>query len=241
MSSRPLAQALALFSVIGLATLVANGTKHDLASALTLHASFDSAQQNAFLGRWKLTSTATPPVYVGWLEVSIENEQLTARFSNRGGTPTPVASVQITNGELVFQPAAGRRGPSPEHRARVQGDRLTGSTTSGDQTIAFVGERPPTWPAADASATHQFGPPVELFDGKSMDAFDLVRPDQPWFVINGEMTNSPAGVKPAPGSNLRSKQKFLGCPSAGGFSINSLRSVVCHVASIGRPCRIHPS
>ena len=33
-------------------------------------------------------------------------------------------------------------------------------------------------------------------------------PEQPWFVIDGEMTNSPAGTKPAPGSNLRSKQKF---------------------------------
>jgi 3-keto-disaccharide hydrolase len=201
LSSRRLAQALAFFSVIGLATVVA-------AAHVGLHTDVSSAQQNAFLGRWKLTSTGTPLVYVGWLEVSIENGQLTARFSNRGGTPTPVASVQITNGELVFQPAAGRRGPSPEHRARVQGDRLTGSTTSGDQTIAFVGERPPKWPAADASATHQFGPPVDLFDGKSTDAFDLVRPDQPWFVINGEMTNSPEGVKPAPGSNLRSKQKF---------------------------------
>jgi hypothetical protein len=119
-----------------------------------------------------------------------------------------VASIQIANGELVFQPAAGRRGPSPEHRVRAQGQRLTGSTKAGEQTVEYVGVRPPAWPAADASATHKLGTPVELFDGKSMDAWDLVRPDQPWAVIDGEMTNSPAGVKPNPGSNLRSKQKF---------------------------------
>jgi len=166
------------------------------------------ARQDPFLGRWSLTSTGDQPVYVGWLEVSREAGQLTARFSNRGGSPTPVASVQILNGELVFQPAAGRRGPSAEHRARVQGEKLIGSTTSGDRTIEFVGVRPPKWPAADASAPHKFAPPIELFDGKSMDAWDLVRPEQPWFVIDGEMTNSPAGSKPAPGSNLRSKQKF---------------------------------
>ena len=137
------------------------------------------ARQDPFLGRWSLTSTGEQPVYVGWLEVSREAGQLTARFSNRGGSPAPVASVQILNGELVFQPAAGRRGPSAEHRARAQGEKLMGSTTSGDRTIEFVGVRPPKWPAADASAPHKFGPPIELFDGKSMDAWDLVRPEQP--------------------------------------------------------------
>ena len=141
------------------------------------------ARQDPFLGRWSLTSTGDQPVYVGWLEVSREAGQLTARFSNRGGSPTPVASVQILNGELVFQPAAGRRGPSAEHRARVQGEKLIGSTTSGDRTIEFVGVRPPKWPAADASAPHKFGPPIELFDGKSMDAWDLVRPEQPCFLL----------------------------------------------------------
>ena len=80
------------------------------------------ARQDPFLGRWSLTSTGEQPVYVGWLEVSREAGQLTARFSNRGGSPTPVASVQILNGELVFQPAADAAAPSAEHRARVQGE-----------------------------------------------------------------------------------------------------------------------
>jgi Domain of Unknown Function (DUF1080) len=166
------------------------------------------AQQNSFLGRWSLTITGEQPVYLGWLEISMVAGQLAARFSNRGGSPTPVASIQIVKDELVFQPAAGRRGPAAEHHAHVQGEKLIGSTTSGERTIEFTGVRPPQWPKADASAPHKFGPPIELFDGKSMDAWDLVRPDQPWSVIDGEMTNSPAGAKPAPGSNLRSKQKF---------------------------------
>jgi hypothetical protein len=166
------------------------------------------AWQNPFLGRWSLKTTAVPPAYVGWLEVTQEGGQLAARFSNRGGSPTPVASIQVVDGELVFQPAAGRRGPSPEYRARIQGDGLAGSTRAGEQSVQFTGARPVKWPAADANAAHKFGPPVELFDGKSMDAWDLVRKDQPWTVINGEMTNSPDASKPTPGSNLISKQKF---------------------------------
>jgi len=166
------------------------------------------AQQSAFLGRWKLVSTADPPAYVGWLDITEEGGQLAARFSNRGGSPTPVAAIQVANGELTFQPAAGRRGPAAEHRARMQGGNLVGSTKAADRVVEFIGTRPPTWPAADANAPHKLGPPVELFDGKSMEAWDLVNKDQPWFVIDGEMTNSAAGSKPAPGSNLRSKQKF---------------------------------
>ena len=167
-----------------------------------------SVGQDPFLGRWRLTTAGDQPAYVGWLEVSRDAGQLTARFSNRGGSPTPVASIQAANGELVFVPAAGRRGPSAEHRVRVQGNTLVGTTTQGDRVVEFVGVRPPAWPPADASATHAFGAPVELVDGKTMDGWDLVRPDQPWSVVDGEMTNSPPGVKPAPGSNLRSKQKF---------------------------------
>jgi len=166
------------------------------------------AQHDAFLGRWTISSTSQPPAYVGWLEITQPGGQLAATFSNRGQSPMPVASIQVVNGELVFTPAAGRRGPSPEHRARVQGDKLVGSTKAGDRVVEFVGVRPPKWPPADANAKHKLGTPVELFDGKSMDAWDLVNKDQPWFVINGEMTNSPEGARPAPGSNLRSKQKF---------------------------------
>jgi hypothetical protein len=167
-----------------------------------------SAQQNPFLGRWTLTSLSEPPAYVGWLEITQDAGQLAARFSNRGGSPAPVASIQIVSGELIFQPAAGRRGPAAEHRARLQGDKLLGSTKASDRIVEFAGARPPLWPAADANGPHKFGPPVELFDGRSMDAWDLVNKDQPWSIVNGEATNSPPGSKPAPGSNLRSKQRF---------------------------------
>ena len=135
-----------------------------------------SAQQSPFLGRWTLTSIGEPPAYVGWLEVTQDAGQLTARFSSRGGSPMPVASIQIVNGELVFQPAAGRRGPAPEHRARDPGGQAARAAPKrAMQSVEFAGARPahvarrptPTRP-------HKFGPPVELFDGKSMDAWDLV-------------------------------------------------------------------
>jgi hypothetical protein len=167
-----------------------------------------SAQQNPILGRWSLTSTGEQPTYVGWLDITQDAGQLAARFSDRGGSPTPVVSIRVANGELIIQPAAGSREFAPELRARLKGNSLVGNTRAGDRSVEFAGVRPPMWPAADANARHKLGPPIELFDGKSMDAWDLVHKDQPWSVINGEMTNSHPGTKPAPGSNLISRQKF---------------------------------
>ncbi|MEO8076604.1 MAG: DUF1080 domain-containing protein [Acidobacteriota bacterium] len=161
------------------------------------------AQQNPFLGRWNLTGTGTNAAAVYWLEITEEGGQLGGTFLNRGGSPNKLAAARVENGELVFQGAPRRAGPGPEGRARLQGDKLSGTITNGATTVAFVGARPPRWPPADANARHTFGTPVDLIDGKSMDAWTLVRPEYPWTIADGLATNTP------PGSNLISTQKFL--------------------------------
>jgi hypothetical protein len=163
-----------------------------------------SAQQNPFLGRWNLTGTGENSSNVYWLEVKQEGDQLTGMFLNRGGHPVKLGSVKVENGELIWQPAPPARGNAPEFRARLQGDKLAGSVKAGERTIEFVGVRPPKWGPADANAAHKFGKPVELFDGKSMDAWGVARTDRPinWSVVDGAMTNTP------PANNLVSKEKF---------------------------------
>jgi hypothetical protein len=163
-----------------------------------------SPQQGSFLGRWNLTGTGAHSAYVGWLEITQDKGALTGKFLNRGGHPLDLASVRIENGELIFQSAPGKSGPGPEHRARLQGDRIAGSLRWRDQAVEFVGTRPPKWPPSDANAAHTFGAAVELFDGKSMAGFDVQLKDRPagWEVSEGLMKN------PVPGNNLISKQKF---------------------------------
>jgi hypothetical protein len=161
------------------------------------------AQTNPFLGRWNITGTGdTAGVY--WLEVKEDGGQLSGMFLNRGGSPVKLPSIKIENGELVWQPAAPARGAAPEFRAKVQGDKLTGTIKTAARTIDIVGARPPKWGPADANATHKLGTPVELFDGKSMDTWDVQDKTKPmgWSVVDGAMTNTP------PSNNLVSKQKF---------------------------------
>jgi len=162
-------------------------------------------QQNQYLGRWNLQGTGENSTYVYWLEVKDEGGQLTGMFLNRGGSPVKLGTVKIDNGELVFALPPGRNNaPSPEYHAKLQGEKLVGSVQLANRKVDFVGTRPPKWPPADANASHTFGKPVDLFDGKSMDAWDVQDKSKPmgWVIEEGAMTNTP------PANNLVSKQKF---------------------------------
>jgi hypothetical protein len=163
-----------------------------------------SAQQNPFLGRWNVTGTGANSANVYWLEIKDDGGQLTGMFLNRGGSPVKLASVKVENGELVFQTTAPANGSATEGRARVQGGKLAGTLKTGDRTVEFAGVRPPKWPAADANAPHKLGTPVELFNGTSMDAWDVQDKSKPSgrSIVDGAMTNTPHA------NNLVSKQKF---------------------------------
>jgi hypothetical protein len=187
MNSRHFTLRIALLAAVAIVSVVAS----------------TGAQQNPYLGRWNLTPTGdNPRVY--WLEIKEEGGQLTGMFLSGGGHPLKLATVKVENGELFFQGAPTQRGSGPEYRARIQGDKLTGTIKSPERTIEFAGVRPPKWPAADANASHKLGKPVELFDGKSMDAWDVQTKGKPmgWSVVDGTMTNVPKA------NNLISKQKF---------------------------------
>jgi hypothetical protein len=187
MTSRSFALRAGLLAVAAVAALIAS----------------TSAQQNPFLGRWNLTPVGdNPGVY--WLEIKEEGGQLTGMFLNRGGHPLKLATVKVENGELFFQGPPPQQGTAAEHRARLNGDKLTGTIKTANRTIEFVGARPHKWGPADANATHKLGKPVELFDGKSLDAWDVQHKTRPsgWSVADGAMTNSKGA------NNLVSKEKF---------------------------------
>jgi hypothetical protein len=179
-----------------------------MAAALLVNVLLPAAapQNQGFLGRWNLTGTGQDSDRVYWLEVTDTGGKLAGMFLNRGGSPVPVASIAVNGGELVFQLAPGNNNqPGAEFRAKLDGAKLTGTTKAGERTVNFVGVRPPKWPASNANGTHKYGTPVELFAGKTADAFDYQPGTYPitWKVEDGALTNEP------PTRNLVSKQKFF--------------------------------
>jgi hypothetical protein len=159
------------------------------------------AQGNPFVGAWNITGEAPNQGNVYWLEVKDDGGTPSATFLNRGGSPVPVEGVKIENGELTFM-LPGRGEPRPTASFRVSGGKLTG--TVGTPPVKVVGERPPQWGACDANAKHAFAKTVVLFDGKSLDAWDVQHKSRPmaWSIADGAMTNEPKA------NNLVSKEKF---------------------------------
>lgn len=162
------------------------------------------ADRADFLGRWNLTGTGSDSNAVFWLELKDENGQLTGMFLNRGGSPVKLASVEITGDQLVFTTAGAEKRPGQTHKATLKGNQLNGQVTLGDRTLTWVGVRPPSWAPANANAAHKLGTPVELVDGKSLDAWTVQHKDKPsgWTVEDGAITNSKGA------NNLVSKQTF---------------------------------
>src|SRR5919107_992725 len=167
-----------------------------VAVALTSAVAATSAQQNPYVGRWNITPVGDSPTGVYWLEVKQDGGKLSGMLLNRGGHPLPLPVIKIENGELIFQPDGGQRGPGPEFHLRAQGDKLNGSVKLGERTVELAGARPPKWGNYDANAPHKFGKPVELFDAKSMDAWDVQNNTRPmkWGIEDGAMTNQPPGA-----------------------------------------------
>ncbi len=160
------------------------------------------AQDKAFLGKWDIQGIAPNEAVVYWLEVKNDGGKLSGMFLNRGGSVYQLPSIKIENGELVF-PISDKAG-APVHHAKVEGGKLMGWVTVGSNTIKWVGARPPKWGNSDANAPHKYGAPVMLFDGKSLDAFEVQMKNKAfgWSVAEGVATND------VHGNNLISKSKF---------------------------------
>lgn len=163
-----------------------------------------NAQENPFLGKWDIAGTGQYSDYVYWLEVKMEDGKPAGSFLNLSGSVLKLPEIAIENNELVFSPAPRPGGQKQVFRAKVEEGRLLGMTVSGEQEIAWIGVRPPQWATSNANGRHKWGSPVLLFDGKTMDLWDVQHKDKPmgWSVVDGAMTNEDKA------NNIVSKHRF---------------------------------
>jgi hypothetical protein len=169
---------------------------------------FLSAQNaKSFLGKWDIMAQTEKGVYVYWLEVKMEGGKLAGNFLNRGGSVFPLPEIGVQKNELVFAYGADPKNPEKPkqvHRATVKGKQLLGVLDTGKEKISWVGVRPPKWKVYNANASHTYGTPIELFDGKSLTGWSLQYPSKPsgWTVVDGVVQNIPSA------NNIVSHQKF---------------------------------
>jgi hypothetical protein len=162
------------------------------------------AQENPFLGKWNITGQAPNTNHVYWLEVKQDGGKPSALFLNRGGSPVPVENIRLEKDQLSFTLPSRPGWPAPEVQLKAAGKGITGTVKSGNDTVNIAGVRPPQWGSYDANAKHTFGKPVELFNGKSLDAWTVQHKERPmgWKIEDGVMTNE------SHANNLVSQEKF---------------------------------
>lgn len=162
---------------------------------------------DGFNGRWDITVEGEPRRRAWWLEVEgAGTSNPRGKFvSAYAGDLNPIEEIEIRGNELIF----GWRRPDRGHliyRARLEGERLIGTFEiegEGRPRLRWTGVRAPHIPDKD-DGSWKPAKPVDLFNGKNLDGWKPVVPDQAlgWMVRDGLLTNSPKA------NNLISEQTF---------------------------------
>ena len=159
---------------------------------------------DALLGRWDLVVQRGTQTMPSWLEVERSGTAtLVGQFVGSGGSARPIAKIEFADGSFRFAiPPQWDRNPNDiTFEGRLEGDRITGSMTTGDgQKLTWSGTRAPSLRRGGGPA---WGEPITLFNGKSLDGWHTVGGSQnQWSAASGILQNMKSGA------NLSTDQKF---------------------------------
>lgn len=183
-----------------------------------------------FLGKWALTLDYENS-NAGWLEVRQENGYLDADLLWRGGSVTPVDYTLVTGDQLLLVNGSNvnRKVDGKPDRilhpvnwfeiSKVNGNLLEGwayfpnANGLGAESVSFSGKKIPPVGEAPKLKKSMLGEPVELFNGKDLDNWEIVEKGavSGWKVIDGIMANDPVqkdGEAHITYGNIRTKDTF---------------------------------
>ena len=163
-----------------------------------------TASVKPFVGRWDLSIKAPTRELPSWIEVSEEQGQPKVVMVGVSDHATPLAKVEIKEGEIEFLSPKGEEGFSEDtlFKGKLVGGRLVGTATSPSGTSwTWTGVKAP---ALKRQGTPQWGKPVTLFNGKDFTGWrfsDPKRKDR-WTIEEGTL------VANEPGPEIISNSKF---------------------------------
>ena len=180
-----------------------------------------------YVGRWALT---IPGGGAGWLGVTEQNGQPTAQILWGGGSVVPVDRARMDGDTLRLERdqkirrknAAGKETESTLTEiilAKVSGDTLSltqikpaRNEPEGSRS-EFTGKRIPALPPKPDMSKIKYGKPIQLFNGKNLDGWELTNPGSTsgWSVKDGVLVNNPVqreGERHISYGNLRTTGTF---------------------------------
>jgi 3-keto-disaccharide hydrolase len=162
------------------------------------------AGASAFVGPWNVRITDAADTFVGGgFDVRQTQGKLAASIVWRWGSVLPASTVDVEDGVLRMT-REEERGKVDIFEARLDGKGLVGHVRYADgHTQHFEGRRAPE---LAASAEPHWGPPVTLFDGRSLDGWHLRDPKAKmgWAVVGGDL----AVVDPKGNADLVTTRAF---------------------------------
>ena len=175
------------------------------------------AAENPFVGRWALT---IPGGGAGWLGVESKDGALSSSVLWGGGSVVPTQGTKVDGDHLVVtREQKNKEGKiiTETITATVQGDELKLTTVKTNpqgkqmgQPAEFTGKRIPPVPSAPDLSKVKFGDAIQLFNGKDLTGWRLVKPDSEsgWSVKDGILMNRVHKESGKHYGNLRTDAEF---------------------------------
>jgi hypothetical protein len=179
--------------------------------------------ENPYVGGWALK---LPGDQTGWLGVESHGKRINAQMLWGFGSVFKLNGARLDGDTLVLTRVHREDVKKPNGKMRKikltetitvtrDGDSLKlvsvmpKADGSGEDRSEFPGKRLPPMPPAPDLSKVQFGPPVQLFDGKSLDGWRPVETDaiNGWSVRDGLLCNS-QGEEGKSYANLRTVAEF---------------------------------
>ena len=146
-----------------------------------------------FAGRWDITVQTADGTYPSWLELTAAGEQLSGRFVGKVGHARPVSDITVEGATLTFTlPKQYEETESDLSFTGVLAEGSLSGTTNANAPVgtelAWTAVRAPELAAPESV---EWGEAVELFNGKDLEGWHLMDPeeDQFWKAVDGILVN----------------------------------------------------
>jgi len=148
-----------------------------------------------FLGRWDLSIKSPKGELPSWIEISEEHAQPKVVMVGVSDHATPLAKVEIKDGQLGFLSPKGEEGFAEDtlFKGKLVGSQLVGTTTSpSGASWPWTGRRAP---ALKRAGTPKWGNPVSLFNGKDFMGWKFSDPGRAatWTIEGGTLVSNGHG------------------------------------------------
>lgn len=193
-----------------------------LLAAILLIPALAQGAGNPFAGRWDITITAANDVYPGWMQLVEKGGKTEVMVQPRSGHAHPAKFTMEGSRLIVTVAEPAEQRPLVTWELTANGDKLSGTQKTGDQSAQVAGVRAPELKRPMPAA---WTDPEPIFNGKDLSGWEPLsggdHAKNNWSAKDGALVNAEGGA------NLKTTRQFedfklhieFHCPEQGNSGI----------------------